>query len=70
MNVPISKLSFSKHTRIGGTTFETLKMEDVILYFKNEEDKIEIIKLPSIQIIKGLKQNEEERMKPFPYLLF
>lgn len=63
LNIPFLKLSFSKHTRIGGTTFETLKMEDVTLYFKDEENKSEIIKLPSIQIIKGSKQNEEERMK-------
>lgn len=63
LNVPISKLSFNKHIRIGGTTFEALKMEDIILYFKTEDSKTEMIRLPLIQIINGSKQSEEERMK-------
>lgn len=61
LNIPISKLPFEKHVKMAGSTLELLKMSDITLFFKNDENKSEKIELPFIHVMQATKKDIQSR---------
>lgn len=59
LNIPVSKLPFEKHVKIGGNTFEFRKMLNVTLYFINNEGGSEKIELPIIYVALSVKRDKD-----------
>lgn len=58
-NIPITKLEFAKHQKIGGCSFSFLKMYDVTLHFHTEEEKSEKLTFPMIYVAISVKRDRE-----------
>ena len=67
LNIPIGKLPFEKHIKLGGSTLKLLKMTNVIFYFKNNENKLEKLNLPIIYVMQATKKDGQSRIAAQSY---
>jgi len=59
LHIPSSTLTFLRHAKIGGSTYELKRINEIKLYFKTEDEKAEIITLPEFAVMQGTKKTEE-----------
>lgn len=70
MILPINKLSFSKHIRMGGSVFELRTLPNIEIKFKNDEGKLETIKLDTLVALSTKKDQKSKQIaQSFPSIL-
>ncbi|MBI2668056.1 hypothetical protein HYX17_04800 [Candidatus Woesearchaeota archaeon] len=61
LNIPINKLSFERHIRMAGSTFELLKTKSLSIIMRDEENKTQKIDLDFSYVARGTKKSDKEK---------